>query len=153
MTCSWSSITQTCFSLSYGLILMVCGPRPHGCCANSLSCCDHSSTSLPFRSTTKRTCSNRRSQPHLGAGSHVALNPSVLGCALPREGSSAAYGVQGLEPGGSGNSPRIAIQMRSGVSAYTPPTEPHVQPSCECRVSGSGCGQFAITWYGPVGQS
>src|SRR5678809_1408658 len=29
MTCSWSSMIQTCFSLSYGLILTWCGRGPH----------------------------------------------------------------------------------------------------------------------------
>ena len=28
MTCNWSSTIQTCFSGSYGLILILCGPRP-----------------------------------------------------------------------------------------------------------------------------
>src|SRR6266550_5614311 len=61
------------------------------------------------------------------------------------------YGVHGFAPAGSGSSPRWAIQMRSGVSAYTAPTDPHVQPSCftPSSPSGSGCGQFATSSYGP----
>src|SRR5688572_32461389 len=79
--------------------------------------------------------------------------PSPLPVALPRDGFNAAYGVHAAVPGGSGSSPRIASQIRSGLSAYTPPNDPQVQPSCECRVSGSGFGQFSTTRYGPVGQS
>ena len=78
--------------------------------------------------------------------------PSPLPVAV-RGGCSAAYGVHGAAPAGSGSSPRIAIQIRSGDSAYTPPNEPQVQPSCEWRVSGSGFGQLSATLYGPVGQS
>ena len=66
----------------------------------------------------------------LGSASHVALRPSPLPVALPRVGCSSAYGVHGFAPAGSGSSPRCAIQIRSGVSAYTAPTDPHVQPSC-----------------------
>jgi hypothetical protein len=74
-----------------------------------------------------------------------------LPVALPREGVSNAYGVQGLAPLGNGSSPRCAIQMRSGVSAKTAPTEPQVQPSCftPSGPSGSGCGQFGTGSYGP----
>src|SRR6185436_8147408 len=81
----------------------------------------------------------------------VAPLPSSLPVALPREGVSSAYGVQGLAPAGNGSSPRWAIQMRSGVSANTAPTEPHVQPSCltPSGPSGSGCGQFSTGSYGP----
>ena len=41
--------------------------------------------------------------------------------------------------------------MRSGLSAYTAPTEPQVQPSCltPSGPSGSGCGQFGTGSYGP----
>src|SRR5262245_59268978 len=41
--------------------------------------------------------------------------------------------------------------MRSGVSAKTAPTEPQVQPSClmPSVSSGSGCGQFGTSSYGP----
>src|SRR5207249_2736121 len=61
------------------------------------------------------------------------------------------YGVQGFAPGGSGSSPRCAIQMRSGVSAKTAPTDPQVQPVCliPSASSGSGCGQFSTSSYGP----
>ena len=87
----------------------------------------------------------------LRVGSHVAPSPSSLPVALPRDGLSSAYGVHGFAPAGSGNSPRCAIQMRSGVSAYTAPTDPHVQPSCltPSGPSGSGCGQFGTSSYGP----
>ena len=53
----------------------------------------------------------------VAVGSQVALSPSSLPVALPREGLSSAYGVHGFAPRGSGSSPRCAIQMRSGVSA------------------------------------
>jgi hypothetical protein len=43
--------------------------------------------------------------------------PSPLPVELPRDGFNAAYGVHGAAPSGSGSSPRIAIQIRSGVSA------------------------------------
>ena len=43
--------------------------------------------------------------------------PSELPVEFPRVGVSAAYGVHGLASFGSGSSPRIAIQMRSGLSA------------------------------------
>src|SRR5262245_40531204 len=61
------------------------------------------------------------------------------------------YGVQGLAFFGSGSSPRCAIQIRSGVSAYTAPTEPQVQPSCftPSGSSGKGLGQFCASSYGP----
>ena len=64
---------------------------------------------------------------------------------------SSAYGVHGFGFAGSGSSPRCAIQMRSGVSAYTAPTDPHVQPSCltPSGPSGSGCGQLGTTSGGP----
>ena len=54
-----------------------------------MNCGAHGS-SLPLRSTTNNTCSNRRSQPRSGAFSQVAVRPSVLGWALPRDGLSAA---------------------------------------------------------------
>jgi hypothetical protein len=44
-----SSTTQTCFSGSYGLILIVCGPRPP---SNKWSHCVHDSSLVPFASTT-----------------------------------------------------------------------------------------------------
>src|SRR5262245_27253557 len=41
--------------------------------------------------------------------------------------------------------------MRSGVSAKTAPTDPHVQPSCftPSGLSCRGCGQFSTNSYGP----
>ena len=71
--CSWSSMIQTCFSGSYGLILIWCGPRPHGSCANILSRCGHSSTILPVaidddRSSARSGAPSRASR----SGSHVA---------------------------------------------------------------------------------
>ena len=56
-------------------------------------------------------------------------------------------GVQGFAPAGSGSSPRCAIQMRSGDSANTAPTEPQVQPSCftPSAPSCSGNGQFCTS--------
>src|SRR4029450_148434 len=98
-------------------------------------------------------CSKRRSQPRLASFSHVALTPSELPVVFPRVGVNAAYGVHGLASFGTGSSPRTATHMRSGPPAYTPPNDPHVQPSCEWRVSGSGFGQPSTTRYGPVGQS
>src|SRR5262249_26060452 len=93
----------------------------------------------------------RRSHPRFGVDSQVALNPSVLPVALPRDGDNMLYGVHGTASFGSGNSPRWAIQIRSGVSAYTAPTDPHVQPSCltPSGPSDSGCGQFSTSSYGP----
>src|SRR5262245_14775588 len=142
---------QTCFSGSYGFILILCGPRPHESWLNILSRCGHSPTILPLRSTMKTVWCQRRSHPRFGVDSQVALNPSVLPVALPRVGVSMLYGVHGLASLGSGNSPRCAIQIRSGVSAYTAPTDPHVQPSCftPSAPSGSGCGQFWTSSYGP----
>ena len=61
-------------------------------------------------------CWNRRSQPRFSTGSHVAEMPSPLPVDW-RGGVSAAYGVHGAASFGSGSSPRIAIQMRSGFSA------------------------------------
>jgi len=55
--------------------------------------------------------------PRGASGWHVGEIPSPLPVALPRGGVSAAYGVQGAAPSGSGSSPRIAIQIRSGLSA------------------------------------
>ena len=94
---------------------------------------------------------HRRSQPRFSVASQVASRPSALPVALPRVGLSRPYGVHGFASGGSGSSPRCAIQMRSGVSAYTAPTDPHVQPSCltPSGPSGSGCGQLATGSYGP----
>src|SRR5262245_53833220 len=142
---------QTCFSGSYGFILILCGPRPHESWLNILSRCGHSSTILPFRSTMKTVWCQRRSHPRFGVDSQVALNPSVLPVALPRDGDNIEYGVQGFASLGSGSSPRCAIQIRSGVSAKTAPTDPHVQPSCftPSGPSASGCGQFATSSYGP----
>jgi hypothetical protein len=65
----------------------------------------------------KIECWKRRSHPRFASGSQVAEIPSELPLALPRVGVSATYGVQGLASFGSGSSPRIAIQMRSGFSA------------------------------------
>ena len=48
--------------------------------------------------------------------SQVALSPSEFPVVLPRA-ASAPHGVHGFASFGSGSSPRIAIQMRSGVSA------------------------------------
>jgi hypothetical protein len=62
-------------------------------------------------------CSKRRSQPRFGSSPHVAVMPSPLPVELPRLGFSAAYGVHGAAPSGSGSSPRIASQIRSGLSA------------------------------------
>src|SRR5439155_23821920 len=83
-------------------------------------------------------------------GSHVGASPSSLPVVV-REGLSMPYGVQGFAPGGSGSSPRCAIQMRSGVSANTAPTDPQVQPACltPSGPSGNGCGQFSTSSYGP----
>ncbi len=89
-------------------------------------------------------CSKRRSHPRGVVGWHVALRPSALPVALPTR-SVAPYAVQGAAPSGRGSSPRIATQIRSGVSAYTPPKEPQVQPSWEWRSSGSGMGQPSTT--------
>src|SRR5882672_2308866 len=141
---------QTCLSLSYGFILILCGPRPHGSWLSIFSMNGQSCTILPLRSTTKTEWCQRRSQPRLATGSHVALRPSVLPVAV-RAGVSKEYGVHALTPAGSGSSPRCAIQIRSGVSAYTAPTDPHVQPSCftPSAPSARGCGQFSTSSYGP----
>src|ERR1043165_872296 len=98
----------------------------------------------------KITCLNRRSHPRLAVVSHVAVKPSVLPLAFPRDESSIPYGVHGLAPLGRGSSPRWAIQIRSGVSAYTAPVDPHVHPSCEWRVSGRGRGELGTRSYGPT---
>src|SRR4030095_1185902 len=65
---------------------------------------------------------------------------------------SSAYGVHAFAPAGKGSSPRCAIQIRSGVSAYTAPTDPQVQPSCfrPSAASASGLGQSGTSSYGPV---
>jgi hypothetical protein len=138
---------QTCLSGSYGFILILCGPRPQGSWLNILSRCGQSPTTFPLRSTMKTVWCQRRSHPRFGVGSHVALSPSVLPVAFPRDGRSMAYGVHGCAPGGSGSSPRCAIQTRSGVSANTAPTDPQVQPSCftPSGPSGSGCGQLVAS--------
>src|SRR6185295_3255818 len=129
-------------SRSYGFILILCGPRPHGSADNIFSRCGQSCTSLPLRSTTNTEWCQRRSHPRFATGSQVALRPSVLPVAV-RGGCSRLYGVHGLAFGGSGSSPRCAIQMRSGVSAYTAPTDPQVQPACftPSGPSAGGCGQ------------
>src|SRR5262249_1321764 len=145
--CCWSSMIQTCFSGSYGFILILCDPRPQLSWLNILSRCGHSPTILPLRSTMKTVWCQRRSHPRFGVGSQVALNPSVLPVALPRDGDSNEYGVHGFASLGSGNSPRCAIQIRSGVSAYTAPPDPQVQPWCSppSPPPASGCGQFSTS--------
>ena len=133
-----------CLSGSYGFILILCGPRPQ-VISKSLSCCGHDSHHLAVAIDDENHVVIASLPPALLlAGSHVAPNPSSLPVALPRDGLSRAYGVHGFAPAGSGSSPRCAIQMRSGVSAYTAPTDPQVQPSCltPSGPSGRGCGQF-----------
>ena len=57
--------------------------------------------------------------PRLAVGLARRAHPVVVAGRIAAGGVSMPYGVQGLAPSGSGSSPRIAIQTRSGVSAYT----------------------------------
>src|SRR5204863_185386 len=58
-TCAKSSITQTCFSASYGLMVMKCGFLIR------LSHCVQASSWLPFASAMVSRCSQRASTPTL----------------------------------------------------------------------------------------
>src|SRR3954468_8484436 len=51
---------------------------------------------------------------------------------------------------GSFSSPRLAMKIRVGLSANTPPVEPQMYPGL---ASASGCGQLGTTSYGPVRSS
>ena len=134
---------QTCLSRSYGVHLDLVRPAParirrtssRGAASPAPSCrCDR-----------RRTRSGASGAP-TRASRPVRRSRSGRRCCRWRcaRRLQQRYGVHGFASAGSGSSPRCAIQMRSGVSAYTAPTDPHVQPACltPSAPSGSGCGQF-----------
>ena len=115
---------QTCLSGSYGLILILCGPRPHGMLRQQLVVLRPLLDQLAVAIDDEDDVVKRRSQPRFAAGSHVAHRPSSLPVAMPRDGLSIAYGVHGFAPCGQRQLAALRDPDAVGVSAKTRPPIP-----------------------------
>ena len=143
-------MTQTCFSGSYGLILILCGPRPHGCARTA---CRAAATTAPSCRRGRR----RRSRGDSGAPSRASRSartwrPGRRRCRwrCRATGLSSAYGVHGF---GARRQRQLAALRdpdavgRLGEHGADRSPGPAVVLDA-VGSSGSGCGQFSTTSYG-----